>query len=38
MSGATNEEIAEAITVASVMGAYNNFNKAIGMENDITPE
>jgi len=36
--GATNEEVAEAITVAAVMGAYNNVNKAMGMQNDILPK
>lgn len=36
--GASEEEVAEAMSVAAVMGAYNNFNKALGMENDITPE
>jgi len=36
--GATNEEVAEAVTVAAVMGAYNNVNKAMGMQNDIVPK
>ena len=37
MLGASEGEVAEAMSVAAVMGAYNNFNKALGMENDITP-
>lgn len=37
MLGASEEEVAEAMSVAAVMGAYNNFNKALGMEKDITP-
>jgi AhpD family alkylhydroperoxidase len=35
--GASDEEVAEALSVAAVMGAYNNFNKATGLENDIVP-
>jgi uncharacterized peroxidase-related enzyme len=37
MLGASNEQVAEALTVAAVMGAYNNFNKALGLETDIKP-
>lgn len=37
MLGASEEEVAEAMTVAAVMGAYNNFNKAMGLDLDITP-
>jgi AhpD family alkylhydroperoxidase len=35
--GASNEEVAEALAVAAVMGAYNNFNKATGLPLDIKP-
>jgi len=38
MVGATNEEIAEALSVVALMSAYNNFNNALGMENDILPK
>ena len=37
-AGATTEEIVEALTVASVMSAYNTFNKALGLDIDIKPE
>ena len=33
--GASEEEIAEALSVTAVMSAYNNFNKALDMEPDI---
>jgi len=35
--GASDEQVAEALSVAGVMGAYNNFNKATALENDIVP-
>ena len=37
-TGATTEEMVEALTVASVMSAYNTFNKALGLDIDIKPE
>jgi uncharacterized peroxidase-related enzyme len=37
MFGASNEEVAEALSVAALMGAYNNFNKAFGLTLDIKP-
>jgi AhpD family alkylhydroperoxidase len=36
--GASDDEVAESLSVAAVMGAYNNFNKATGLENDIVPQ
>jgi AhpD family alkylhydroperoxidase len=35
--GASEEQVAEALTVAAVNGAFNNFNKATGLEKDILP-
>jgi AhpD family alkylhydroperoxidase len=35
--GASDEQVAEALSVAGVMGAYNNINKATGLESDILP-
>lgn len=34
-AGITEEEITGALEVASLMSAYNTFNKAIGLNNDI---
>ncbi len=36
--GATEEEVSGALEVAAMMSAFNTFNKAIGLENDVTPE
>jgi len=36
--GVTEEEISGALEVAAMMSAFNTFNKAIGLENDVTPE
>lgn len=36
--GASDEEVAESLSVAAVMGAYNNFNKATALEKDILPQ
>jgi len=36
--GASTEEIVEALSVASLMSAYNTFNKALGLDIDIKPE
>lgn len=37
-SGATEEEISGAIEVASMISAFNNFLKTLGLEHDITAE
>jgi len=36
--GVSEEEISGALEVAAMMSAFNTFNKAIGLENDVTPE
>ncbi|MCA9716016.1 MAG: carboxymuconolactone decarboxylase family protein [Myxococcales bacterium] len=37
-AGASDEEVSGALEIAAMMSAYNTFNKAIGLEHDITPE
>ncbi len=34
-AGLTEEEVAEALAIAATMSAYNNFNKALGLEIDL---
>jgi len=36
--GVSEEEISGALEVAAMMSTFNTFNKAIGLENDVTPE
>lgn len=37
-AGASDEQVSGAIEIAAMMSAYNTFNKAIGLEHDVTPQ
>ncbi|MCA9244605.1 MAG: carboxymuconolactone decarboxylase family protein [Phycisphaerales bacterium] len=37
-TGATEEEVTAALELSAMMSLYNTFNKAIGLEHDVTPE
>lgn len=37
-AGSTEEDVTGALEIAAMMSAYNTFNKALGLNHDVTPE